>query len=79
MIMKLSLVIPCYNESKNLPLLLNRCKEIAEREDNIEFVIVDNGSTDDTSLVLDELALDLDYITRVKVETNQGHGHGILA
>ena len=48
MIIKLSLVIPCYNESKNLPLLLNRCKEIAEREDNIEFVIVDNGSTDDT-------------------------------
>ena len=79
MIIKLSLVIPCYNESKNLPLLLNRCKEIAEREDNIEFVIVDNGSTDETSLVLDELALDLDYITRVKVETNQGYGHGILA
>ena len=79
MIMKLSLVIPCYNESKNLPLLLNRCKEIAEREDNIEFVIVDNGSTDDTSLVLDELTLDLEYITRVKVDTNQGYGHGILA
>ena len=79
MIMKLSLVIPCYNESKNLQLLLNRCKEIAEREDNIEFVIVDNGSTDDTSLVLDELTLDLEYITRVKVETNQGYGHGILA
>ena len=76
---KLSLVIPCYNESKNLPLLLNRCKEVAERDDNIEFVIVDNGSTDDTSLVLDKLALNLDYITRVKVETNQGYGHGILA
>ena len=44
-----ALIIPCYNESKNLPLLLSRCKEINSKEKNIEIIIVDNGSTDETS------------------------------
>ena len=77
--LKMSLIIPCYNESKNLPLLLSRCKEINSKEKNIEIIIVDNGSTDETSTVLDEIASNLPYITRVKVEINQGYGHGILA
>ena len=77
--LKMSLIIPCYNESKNLPLLLNRCKEINSKEKNIEIIIVDNGSTDETSTVLDEMASNLPFITRIKVEINQGYGHGILA
>ena len=77
--LKMSLIIPCYNESKNLPLLLSRCKEINSKEKNIEIIIVDNGSTDETSTVLDEMASNLPFITRVKVEINQGYGHGILA
>jgi len=75
---ELSLIIPCFNESKNLPLLLNRCKEIAAIESNVEFVIVDNGSTDNTSLVLDQLASSCSFITRVKIDINQGYGNGIL-
>jgi len=77
--LKMSLIIPCYNESKNLPLLLSKCKEINSKEKNIEIIIVDNGSTDETSTVLDEIASNLPFITRVKVEINQGYGHGILA
>ena len=77
--LKMSLIIPCYNESKNLPLLLSKCKEINSKEKNIEIIIVDNGSTDETSTVLDEMASNLPFITRVKVEINQGYGHGILA
>ena len=77
--LKMSLIIPCYNESKNLPLILSRCKEINAKEKNTEIIIVDNGSTDETSAVLDEIASNLPFITRVKVEINQGYGHGILA
>jgi glycosyltransferase involved in cell wall biosynthesis len=77
--MKLSLIIPCYNESKNLSLLLSRCEEVAAKENNIEIVIVDNGSTDNTSIILDELTSNLPFITKVRVEVNQGYGHGILA
>ena len=61
---KLSIIIPCYNESKNLPLLVNRCKEVASKDCNIEIIIVDNGSTDDTSLVLDELISNLLTVSR---------------
>jgi glycosyltransferase involved in cell wall biosynthesis len=64
---RLSIIIPCYNESKNLPLLISRCKEVANKDSNIEIIIVDNGSNDDTSLVLDELTSSLTFISRVKV------------
>ena len=76
---RLSIIIPCYNESRNLPLLVSRCKEVANKDGNIEIIIVDNGSNDDTSLVLDELTSSLTFITRVKIKVNQGYGHGILA
>ena len=75
---RLSIIIPCYNESKNLPLLISRCKEIANKGNNIEIIIVDNGSNDDTASVLDELTSNLTFITRVRIEINQGYGHGIL-
>ena len=75
---KISLIIPCYNESKNLPMLISRCKEVANKDSNIEIIIVDNGSNDDTSLVLDELTSGLSFITRLEIEVNQGYGHGIL-
>lgn len=71
-----SLVIPCYNESDNIPLLLERCAELF-RKQPIEIVIVDNGSTDNTSSVLDELTSLYPFVTKVKVEENQGYGHGI--
>jgi glycosyltransferase involved in cell wall biosynthesis len=52
--MKFSLVIPCYNEAANLPLLLEKCKEVSLQPE-CEVVLVDNGSTDNTSDVLLEL------------------------
>ena len=52
--MKLSIVVPCYNDEQNIPLILNRFGEIIKRE-NIEVILVDNGSTDDSALVLAEL------------------------
>ena len=76
---RLSIIIPCYNESKSLPMLISRCKEVANKDSNIEIVIVDNGSNDDTSSVLDDLIAGLTFITRVEIEVNQGYGHGILA
>ena len=40
---RLSIIIPCYNESKNLPMLISRCKEVANKDSNIEIIIVDNA------------------------------------
>lgn len=75
--MKFSLVIPCYNEAANLPLLLERCKEFSSRE-GIEVILVDNGSTDDSAVVLDRLLPAYPGCRSVRVEVNQGYGFGIL-
>lgn len=75
--MKFSLIIPCYNEAKNLPLLLEKCRPLTH-EPEIEVVLVDNGSTDESAIVLDELLLDYPNCRSVRVEVNQGYGFGIL-
>jgi glycosyltransferase involved in cell wall biosynthesis len=76
--MKFSLVIPCYNEAANLPLLLDRCKEVT-RLPNVEIILVDNGSTDNSSEVLLNLLPQFPGCRSVRVEINQGYGFGILA
>ena len=76
--MRLSLVIPCYNEARNLPLLVARLRETFVRDD-VEVVLVDNGSTDGSAAVLAGLLHDTPRIRSVRVENNQGYGFGILA
>lgn len=74
--MKLSLVIPCYNEAANLPLLLDRCASL--KSEGIEVILVDNGSTDNTSGVLQNLLPDYPHCRSIRVDINQGYGFGIL-
>lgn len=76
--MKFSLVIPCYNEAANLPLLLERCKEVA-CQPGVEVILVDNGSTDSSPEVLRELLPGYPGCRSIRVEKNQGYGFGILA
>jgi len=54
---KLSLVIPTYNEAKNLPLLIKEIFEIIDKSKiNLEVIIVDDNSPDKTGQVAEELA-----------------------
>jgi glycosyltransferase involved in cell wall biosynthesis len=76
--MKFSLIIPCYNEAANLPLLLERCKELAARPD-VEVVLVDNGSTDSTAQILENLVPKYPGCRSIRVEKNQGYGFGIMS
>ncbi|MBI1920088.1 MAG: glycosyltransferase family 2 protein [Geobacter sp.] len=75
--MGLSLIIPCYNEAANLPLLLERCKEVTRRP-GVEVILVDNGSTDNSPEVLLGLLHECPGCRSVRVESNQGYGFGIL-
>lgn len=78
--MMLSLVIPCYNEAANLPLLLDRCKNLLQHQhQEIEVILVDNGSTDSTQAVLERLLPQYPGCRSVRVAINQGYGFGILA
>lgn len=76
--MKFSLVIPCYNEKANLPLLLERCKELAVRPD-VEVIFVDNGSTDGTAELLLTLLPKYPGCRNIRVKKNQGYGFGLVS
>ncbi len=75
--MKLSIVVPCYNEEENIPLLLKRFEEVIKRDD-MEVILVDNGSTDGSARVLSELVPGYAFARTVSIEVNQGYGYGIL-
>ena len=76
--MRFSLVIPCYNEAANLPLLLQRCRDVASQP-GVEMILVDNGSTDNSAQVLQTLLPGHPGCGSVRVDHNQGYGFGILA
>lgn len=74
--MTLSIIIPCYNEAENIPLILKRFG--ACMKPNVEVVLVNNGSTDNSRAVMDELVPQYPFARVVTVEKNQGYGYGIL-
>ncbi|WP_194791198.1 glycosyltransferase family 2 protein [Pseudomonas sp. UFMG81] len=76
--MRFSLVIPCYNEAANLPLLLERCKALGATP-GVEVILVDNGSSDNTPEVLSTLLPAYPGCRSIRVEQNQGYGFGILS
>lgn len=76
---RLSLVIPCYNEEAGLPLLVGRCVEVFGGREDVEVILVDNGSVDRTPEILPGLVAPHPFLRTLRVEPNQGYGGGILA
>lgn len=75
---KLSIVVPCYNEEKNIPLILESFAKVINRND-IELILVDNGSTDESTRVMATLLPSYRFARTVKVDVNIGYGFGILS
>lgn len=76
--MKLSIVIPCYNEVDNIPPLIKSiCNSLIA---DTEIILVDNGSTDNTPKILSEQlkSINLSSIRSVRVDKNIGYGNGIM-
>lgn len=71
-----SIVIPCYNESANLPELIKRAKDIAHKGGG-EFIFVNNGSNDNSAFILN--SVNGDGLSFINLEKNLGYGGGILA
>lgn len=74
---KLSVVVPCYNEAENIPLILKRFEKVIERPD-VELLLVDNGSTDNSSQVLSEYVPNYSFAKTYHIPVNQGYGFGIV-
>src|SRR5688572_21333861 len=77
-----SIIVPCYNEAKNIPNLIERFATLPRVGDaDWELVLVDNGSVDETKEVLArELAKPGRSFVRVTsvASPNVGYGHGIV-
>ncbi len=83
--MKLSIIIPCYNEEEVLPLTLDRLKILSQewtaREDctEVEFVIVDDGSQDRTAELLTQYSKTDKCVKIIRFSRNFGHQAALLA
>ena len=75
--MKLSIIVPCYNEEKNISLILEKFNSVINNE-RIEVILVNNGSTDNSEKILKKLIPKYIFARTVKVDINQGYGYGIL-
>jgi glycosyltransferase involved in cell wall biosynthesis len=84
--MRLSLVVPCYNEQEALPQSVPQIgalmRELIGRgliaaDSNVWFV--DDGSRDSTWSILESLALRDEMFVAVKLSRNRGHQNALLA
>ncbi|MGN1167360.1 MAG: glycosyltransferase family 2 protein [Lachnospiraceae bacterium] len=75
--MKLTIVVPCFDEAENIPLILERFGQVVPGH-NVEVILVNNGSRDNSAEVLQELLPKYPFAKTVLVPVNQGYGYGIL-
>ena len=74
----LSIIIPCYNEQANLPLLFEKLLKI--QLECHEIILIDNGSTDETSQIIENFIKNNNCcIKLLKIKKNIGYGHGIMS
>jgi glycosyltransferase involved in cell wall biosynthesis len=71
---KLSLVIPCYNEEKTLEACLDKVLAIADEALELELIVVDDCSKDASYAVARELATRIPELVVLHHEKNQGKG-----
>lgn len=74
-ISKLIIQIPCFNEEKSLPVTLNALPRQIDGVDTVEWLVIDDGSTDKTMQVAQENGVH--HIVRFK--KNQGLASAFLA
>ena len=72
----ISCVISCYNEEENIPALLNQIKS-NKLEKKIEFIIVNNGSTDNSWRIISDYITLFPEIKFINVKEDLGWGNGI--
>src|SRR5438067_824949 len=69
----LSLVIPCYNEQENVPTLLTRVQAALDQTGKpYEVIIVDDGSTDSTPMLLEEALSKSPWLRVIRLARNGG-------
>jgi polyisoprenyl-phosphate glycosyltransferase len=73
--LKLSIVVPCFDEAMGLPELVRRCCASARAavDDSYEVILVDDGSGDDSWQIMNALMAEYDNLIAIKLSRNFGH------
>ncbi|MGD1210417.1 MAG: glycosyltransferase family 2 protein [Candidatus Acidiferrales bacterium] len=78
--MKYSIVVPLCNEQDSVPELYQQLRSVMEATaDDFEFVFVDDGSSDQTFSVLEEIANCDDRVVLVRLRRNYGKTEALVA
>jgi glycosyltransferase involved in cell wall biosynthesis len=76
--MRLSVVVPCFNEEGNVAQVVVQAAQVGRRlASELEIIVVDDGSTDDTARVLAALRDRISELKIVSHPRNRGYGAAI--
>ena len=77
--LQLSIVVPAFNEAKNLREVIRKMvTELDQSGITYQIRIVNNGSTDNSREVIDELCQKYPQVMSVEIAKNTGYSNGIL-
>jgi len=78
--MKLSIVIPIYNEEENIDSLINRLRTVvAQMQISCEYIFVNDGSKDHSFQLIKNLALADPAVKYIDFSRNFGHQIAVSA
>lgn len=75
---KLSIVIPCYNEADNIPTLVDRYVKIIGTRNDIELILVNDGSKDQSKVILDKEESAHAFLKAIHIYPNGGYGNAVV-
>ena len=76
--LELSIVVPLYNEEESLPELVDQIKRALPSR-SFELIFVDDGSTDDSWNVIEQLVEANNQIKGISLGVNQGKSYALQA
>lgn len=77
---EISVVVPVYNEEKNLPILVSKLLEVLRGlHKTYEVIFVDDGSSDASGRVLREMAVRYPSIRMLRFKANRGLSAALMA
>ena len=71
-----SLIIPCYNESLNIPKLFKQI-QFNQKKIDFETIIIDNGSTDNSLKIINHNKKLIKKFKLIRIKKNIGFGHAV--